>query len=240
MIVVDKKIVEIYNKYGIDKDGIAYIRLLTEWKTSCSLKIIPKDIEFSNILEVGCASGVLLKEFSKKIHSNPNIGLEIEKDSIEIARVEFPDGHFLLGDGEQLPFKDKTFDLIIASDILEHFKNPMVGSKEMKRTSKYVIFKIPLEKCLKSINDVYDENHPSGHYHKWNYKEALILLKRMNFQVINYSIEIPPEHIKFYRTRYKKFPFRKGLIFFEKALAKHFKWLYGQIYGFDMFVFCKT
>lgn len=42
----------------------------------------------------------------------------------------------VVGDATRLPFKDKAFDFVIASHILEHMPNPVVFLKELQRVGK--------------------------------------------------------------------------------------------------------
>ena len=235
---MNSNLLETYRKHGIDESQVNYWRLITNWKKECSIKLFPDYINIKTILEIGCASGMLLKDFSKEIKPSISMGVDFSKESIKIAKVEFPIGNYFLGDGQQLPFKDGSIDLIIASDILEHFETPEIGLNEMQRVAKYVIFKIPLEKCIKTINSIYGPEHPSGHFHKWNKSDAIKMLKKSGYKIIQSSLEIPPNQIKFYKERYKNIPLRKLFIKMEKYVGKHFPFICTIIYGNNLFAFC--
>jgi len=43
---------------------------------------------------------------------------------------------FVVADGENLPFKDKTFDYVISSHVLEHVNNPSIFLEEISRVGK--------------------------------------------------------------------------------------------------------
>jgi len=49
---------------------------------------------------------------------------------------------------------DKEIDLILMIDVLEHIPNPIIALEEMKRISKFIIFKVPLEDnvCMRTLN----------------------------------------------------------------------------------------
>lgn len=49
----------------------------------------------------------------------------------------------VLGEVEQLPFKDKAFDFIIASHVLEHSKSPDLFLKELARVGKAGYIEVP-------------------------------------------------------------------------------------------------
>lgn len=43
---------------------------------------------------------------------------------------------FVVADGENLPFKDKTFDYVISSHVIEHVNNPSIFLEEISRVGK--------------------------------------------------------------------------------------------------------
>lgn len=233
-----KDLAEVYGKYGIDEEDYAFMKMMTDWKVDNCVSIIP-DMTFKKIMEIGCASGLMLKEFDRLLKPEVCIGIDISAGSIEMAQAEFPKGQYVITDGKQIPFGDNDIDLVIASDIIEHFDNPAEGLKEMVRVSKYILFKIPLEKSLKTINDDYGPEHPSGHYFKWNRRDALKFLRNSGLEVIDFKVAHPPENIKFHKERYIRYPFRRGFIFVEKTMSRHFARLYPFFYGSDLFAFCK-
>jgi ubiquinone/menaquinone biosynthesis C-methylase UbiE len=81
------------------------------------------------ILNVGCGGRPL--DFDK---SFGDVRLDIER---------FP-SVTIIADAQNLPFKDKTFELVYASHLLEHLENPFKVIKEFKRVSKnMVVVKVP-------------------------------------------------------------------------------------------------
>lgn len=53
----------------------------------------------------------------------------------------------IIGDATKLPFKDKSFDFIIASHILEHMPDPSIFLKEMQRVGKAGYIETPNFLC---------------------------------------------------------------------------------------------
>jgi len=106
-------------------------------------KILLKNIAISNkenVLEVGCGRG---------FYPNAKIsGLEIKDEYIRQANetTKGLDVTIVKGDGRRLPFKDKTFDRIICSEVLEHIDNDSGALEEMYRVLKphgLAIFTVP-------------------------------------------------------------------------------------------------
>lgn len=46
------------------------------------------------------------------------------------------DRHAVLGDAQKMPFKDKAFDFVVASHILEHMSHPEIFLRELQRVGK--------------------------------------------------------------------------------------------------------
>jgi SAM-dependent methyltransferase len=57
----------------------------------------------------------------------------------------------VVGDATRLPFKDKAFDFVIASHILEHMPNPVVFLKELQRVGKAGYIETPNFICERFI-----------------------------------------------------------------------------------------
>ena len=91
------------------------------------------------ILDVGAGAGV----FALKLKA---LGKDITCIDIFTKNVEFMKKNglnALLGDVNNLPFKDKEFDLAICMETLEHIDNLGNGLKELCRVAKNVIFTVP-------------------------------------------------------------------------------------------------
>ncbi len=102
--------------------------------------IINKINQGENVLDVGCGDGVLPILLTEKGFdvtacdiSEPNI-VNAKKMAEEKG---FSDKiKFLVADAEHLPFKDKSFDVVISSHVLEHLPDFDKGLFEIKRVMK--------------------------------------------------------------------------------------------------------
>ena len=97
------------------------------------------------ILDVACGGGHYLRSFLNRI--DPNIdytGIDATKSYIELARKAFPKrGEFKLGNIFNIPFSDKSFDVVMANNLLLHLPpNPIQALKELVRvSSEHVIIR---------------------------------------------------------------------------------------------------
>jgi ubiquinone/menaquinone biosynthesis C-methylase UbiE len=94
--------------------------------------IIPFLAEGDKVLDIGCGSGRL----GGMILKCSNCPKNIKYTGIE----KFPRGDEpikVIGyDGDKLPMKSDSFDVVILADVLHHEKNPLQLLKEAKRVSK--------------------------------------------------------------------------------------------------------
>lgn len=104
-------------------------------------------------LDIGSADGVftevvLLKSKVAKIY-----GIDILAASVLWANRHWHDNrmNFSVGDAHKLKFPPKTFDLVLALEVLEHVEDPKKVLKEIHRVLKnegYAIFLVPTDSIL--------------------------------------------------------------------------------------------
>jgi len=88
-----------------------------------------------NYLEIGCGSGAVARYVSKKYKLNVT-GTDIDKDQILLSRRDSTctkNITFLEADATHLPFKDKSFDIVLSINVLHHISNWTDVLKEINR-----------------------------------------------------------------------------------------------------------
>jgi ubiquinone/menaquinone biosynthesis C-methylase UbiE len=93
---------------------------------------VPKKNEL--LLDVGCGTGV-----STSVWSCRCVGIDPSKELIKKAKQKLTKNSknaFLAGEGEHLPFKDKSFDIVICITAIHNFKDIRQGILEIKRVCK--------------------------------------------------------------------------------------------------------
>jgi ubiquinone/menaquinone biosynthesis C-methylase UbiE len=96
----------------------------------------------SRILEIGCAKGFLLKEFKNKIKNCELLGMDISSYAVSTSHKDVR-AKIIIGNAIELPFENKSFDLIICINTLHNIldsKNVKSAIKEMNRVSAKNIF----------------------------------------------------------------------------------------------------
>ncbi len=95
------------------------------------------------ILDIGCGKGFLLHEFNRAVPGVEITGLDISAYAIEHAMDDVKP-HLQLGNATQLPFPDKSFDLVVSINTLHNLRLPDLDKalREIERVGrggKYIL-----------------------------------------------------------------------------------------------------
>jgi SAM-dependent methyltransferase len=88
----------------------------------------------SNCCDVGCGAGMAAVRAADR--GAKVSGLDAADNLLVIARSRLPSGDFHLGDLEELPFSDATFDLVTGFNSFQYAANPVVALHEARRIAK--------------------------------------------------------------------------------------------------------
>ncbi len=85
------------------------------------------------ILDVGCGTGILLKQLAERFPEAELYGVDASQDMLEQAQLTLdtiPHAHLVqteltLGESVTLPFAPATFDIITCTNTLHYFGNPV-------------------------------------------------------------------------------------------------------------------
>jgi 2-polyprenyl-3-methyl-5-hydroxy-6-metoxy-1,4-benzoquinol methylase len=126
------------------------------------------------ILDAGCGEGINLLTLSNE-GSWKLQGIDLDEASLAIARDALGDGIPLLrGDLEQLPFDDRSFDLVIGTEVLEHVQCPERALAELARVSRrHLVLSVPREPLWCAANMARGKyllrlGNTPGHLNHWS------------------------------------------------------------------------
>jgi len=94
------------------------------------------------VLDVGTGTGLLAIEFAKRVPGVKVVGLDLSDVALELARDNAQESKmslrvsFKVGDAEDMPFEDGTFDLVISSNTLHLIRDPIGMFDEIQRVLK--------------------------------------------------------------------------------------------------------
>jgi SAM-dependent methyltransferase len=141
--------------------------------------------KFTCGMDLGCGPGTKTKVFFEKVLKE--IILVDQPSSRNLIKNILPESHFIGTDLERCEISlDKSFDLIICADVLEHLFNPMPClqfAREHLAPSGVAIFSSPERDILRGP-DCLNSPHPS-HVREWNSEEFKCLLQYSGFNVVN-------------------------------------------------------
>ena len=79
----------------------------------------------------GCGVGLYLRALQNSV---PEVhGMDIEGEHLWAAASNVPDAPLNLSQGEQLPYPDESFDLILSHEVLEHVEDDRRAASEIAR-----------------------------------------------------------------------------------------------------------
>lgn len=126
-----EKLSEIYYNHHAKKFDRSFDGFLSGFFKRYILKNLELP-EHANVLDVGSATGRLLKMLASK-YQFEGVGLDISSQMTEIAQAKYPEFSFVTGSAQQLPFDNQSFDVLICSASFHHFPSPETFLKEAER-----------------------------------------------------------------------------------------------------------
>lgn len=137
-----------------------------------------KDLDRNlSILEVGCSGGPLIRLLQRKGFAKI-IGIDINECSVQLCR-SLGDIDVKVADGCATGFSDEQFDMVIASDVIEHIVDPIQGLTEWSRILKQkgvVLVFVPAFQFLWGRHD-----EVNRHYRRYTKQEIVSLLEQAGF-----------------------------------------------------------
>jgi ubiquinone/menaquinone biosynthesis C-methylase UbiE len=91
-------------------------------------------IQYHDLLDCGCGTGPMISLLHEKDSSKHYVGLDLTPKMIEVAKAKNLQGvDWVVGDCENLPFDNETFDVIICTNSFHHYPNPQMFFESVKR-----------------------------------------------------------------------------------------------------------
>ena len=90
--------------------------------------------EFTDLLDAGCGPAPMISLLAEKYPDKHYTGLDLTPAMIEQAKKKnIKNAIFVVGDCENFPFDDNSFDAIICSMSFHHYPNPQDFFESVKR-----------------------------------------------------------------------------------------------------------
>jgi SAM-dependent methyltransferase len=144
----------------------------------------------ARMLDAGCGTGRNLQEFGRL---GPAAGVDPSPEAIDFCRQRGIEG-VTRGTIEHLEFPDGAFDLILATDVLEHLRDDRAALRELRRVAApgaNLLCTVPAYRWLWSGHD--DEHH---HFRRYTLRELRAALRAGGWRPVaeSYfnSVLLPP------------------------------------------------
>lgn len=160
------------------------------------LELLVKDLPFHSALEIGSGEGYILSYIRCVRPEVYLVGSDISFDIVKKSRSRGFQFTWCVARGENLPFANKSFDLVIACEVLEHVFTPELVLSEMQRVSReFCIVSVPNEPLWRILNIlraqyIHDWGNTPGHIHHWSVKGITELISKY-FLVLQVRTVLP-------------------------------------------------
>jgi 2-polyprenyl-3-methyl-5-hydroxy-6-metoxy-1,4-benzoquinol methylase len=137
-----------------------------------------------SVLDVGCGEGVLSHQWAQRVAPGKVVGIDLLDPKLEAewaTRLE-PNLEFAPMAAEQLEFADDEFELVAATEVLEHVPDPARVLAEMSRVaSAHLLVSVPHEPLWRVLNVargayVRQLGNTPGHLNHWTRRGFVNLL----------------------------------------------------------------
>ena len=135
------------------------------------------------ILEIGCSGGPLLKLLLSQGYSDV-VGIDNSKEAITLCKERGFENVFLM-DGVNPRFDREQFDVIIASDVLEHIQDDKRAVKGWQRIVKRGGIVICFVPALRILWSKHDEDNK--HYQRYTKKDLEYVFKDNGYTIMRSS-----------------------------------------------------
>lgn len=169
------------------------------------------------ILDIGCGKGETIHEIksSDRINSNSYefYGVDITKEMLILAKRKSPKANFICADAFKLPFKDRSVDIVMCTDLLHH----LTGKSRSKSKSN-------VERVLKEMVRICSNGY------------IIIMEENVKWIVSSYLVFLATNFASLLNIKLSYLGLQKGIVvsfFTPKEMYELFKKLGIEIIEFD-------
>ena len=118
-----------------------YHQVIVEWHSrrtaeACAAFLLPRLRPDAEVLDIGCGSGTITTGLARR--ASRVVGLDMSAEVVDAARAHADDfslsnASFQVGSVYDLPWDDKSFDVVYAHQVLQHLADPVRALREARR-----------------------------------------------------------------------------------------------------------
>lgn len=159
-----------------DERGLQWRRLGAADKADHIVDLLA-GASIDSVLEVGCGTGALLAAMRERAVGRRWQGVDLS-DPAEHSDPQAAGIPMQAYDGTTLPFADDSFDLVVASHVVEHVPEPRRFLAELARVSRsYVYVEVPCELHARTSHRELQRTLDIGHINAYTPESFQLLLE---------------------------------------------------------------
>ncbi len=121
-------------RFDKDKDTLRSEHRINLLEVDRVISMVLEDIKPKNVLDVGIGTGLFAERFAQQgLHVS---GIDANPEMIEAVKKILPHGEFRVAIAENIPFSDKSFDLVFMGVLLHETDDLFKTLQESYRVSK--------------------------------------------------------------------------------------------------------
>ena len=147
----------------------------------------------NKILDIGCGEGKVLEQLHAS-HPAISTGIDLDPARIYLAKSRSGDIPFAVGNAQELPYKDNSFDFVMILEVLEHVGEPDIVLRDAFRiTSKFLLASVPNEPWwrvgnLARLKYIRDLGNTPEHINHWSVRGFTTFISQ-HFKIV--QVETP-------------------------------------------------
>jgi SAM-dependent methyltransferase len=174
------------------------------------MNYVPKTQKYL-FLDCACASGYYYDVIKFRLdHQIEYTGSDLAEAAIKFAKERHPSINWRIEDLTSLSFSDMSFDIVLASGVLEHVPSWELALLNITRVAaSYVILhRLPISRTGKFVRgNVAQQYGIATERNSFSFHETVLFMASRNFSIINSldtygNYKIPEQTILFHRLRY--------------------------------------
>lgn len=149
------------------------------------LEALPVTPQRRRLLDLGCGTGANLALFERY---GELCGLDASSEALRFAATRDARRRLVEGGANRLPFRDATFDVITALDVVEHLQDDCGALREVRRLLRpngRLIATVPAFQWLWSEHD-----EALGHYRRYTKASLICVLRNAGLQPLTVTFAI--------------------------------------------------
>jgi SAM-dependent methyltransferase len=139
-----------------------------------------------SVLDIGCGEGILTERWAQALGTGRVVGTDLADPKLEAewSTRTRPNLRFEAMPVESLSFADDEFDLVAATEVLEHVSDPELAVAEMARVAqRWLLVSVPHEPLWRGLNMARGAylrqlGNTPGHLNHWTRRSFVRLLGR--------------------------------------------------------------